>query len=70
MHTDGDISGDFITQLFHNMTCYILTTENCGKLHEGYKYSIDWMLPQLQATKDTRASLNIVKIIQGCVGRV
>ena len=44
--------------------------KNSENLRKGSNDGVVWMLPQVQAIKETSVAFNINKIIQGCFGMV
>ena len=44
--------------------------KNSEKLRKGSNDGVVWMLPQVQAIKETSVAFNINKMIQGCFGMV
>ena len=43
---------------------------NSRKVREGFYKDVEWILPQLHATKEAIVYLAINKMVQGCVGKV
>ena len=48
----------------------MLTMNNSRKVREGFYKDVEWILPQLHATKEAIVYLAINKMVQGCVGKV